>query len=148
MRGIYTFVVKPKGERYNNAKKIGNKELILNTEISSHKFTNRQAVVKAVPIAIPTEIKVGDTVIVHHNVFRRWHNVQGVEKNSGCYFNEDTYILNEDQIFAYNNGNGWRPLKGYCFIQPLKDNNKLFHKGSEKLRGIVVYSDVLLKKIV
>ena len=33
MRSIYGFVIKPKGGRYNNTKTIGNKELIINTEI-------------------------------------------------------------------------------------------------------------------
>jgi len=146
MRGIYTFVVKPKGERYNNKKKIGDKELILNTEVFHHQFTNREAIVTALPIAIKTDIKVGDTVIVHHNVFRRWHNQYGEEKNSGSYFNENTYIISEDQIFAYNNGNGWKPLEGYCFIQPLKEDNKLLYKGKEKLQGIVVYSDGTVEK--
>ena len=28
MKGVYSFVIKPKGERYNNTKKIGDKELI------------------------------------------------------------------------------------------------------------------------
>ena len=74
MKGIYSFVVKPKGGRYNNSKKIGDKELILNTEIYNHEYINREAIVTAVPLALKTEIKVGDTVIVHHNVFRRWHN--------------------------------------------------------------------------
>ena len=62
MRGVYTFVIEPKGERYNNVKKIGNKELILNTEISKHEYINREATVKAVPIALETNVKVGDTV--------------------------------------------------------------------------------------
>ena len=69
-----------------------------------------------------------------------------VLKNSGSYFNEDAYILNEDQIFAYNNGSGWKALEGYCFIQPLKEDNKLLYKGNEKLQGIVVYSDGTVEK--
>ena len=140
MKSVYGFLIKPIGERYNNKKKIGDKELILNTEIFHHQFVNREAIVKSVPIAIETDIKVGDTVIVHHNVFRRWHNQHGLEKNSNNYFDEDTYIVTEDQIFACNNGNGWRPLKGFCFIQPLKETNKLY-TNKEKLMGIVVYSD-------
>ena len=32
MKSVYNFVVKPKGNRYNNVKKIGDSELILNTE--------------------------------------------------------------------------------------------------------------------
>ena len=41
MRSVYNFVVTPKGERYNNKKKIGDKELILNTEI----YTGRNLLV-------------------------------------------------------------------------------------------------------
>ena len=44
------------------------------------------------PIAGHTNIKSGDTVIVHHNVFRRWHDVKGREKNSRSFFNESTYL--------------------------------------------------------
>ena len=92
MRGIYTFVVKPKGERYNNKKKVGEKELILNTEVYNHQYVNREAIVISTPIAGHTEIKAGDTVLVHHNVFRRWHDVKGIEKNSRSYFDENNYI--------------------------------------------------------
>tara|TARA_R100000329_G_C7511274_1_gene180059 strand:- start:5 stop:592 length:588 start_codon:yes stop_codon:yes gene_type:complete len=145
MRGVYSFLVKPKGKRYNNSKKIGKKELILNTEVFNHQFVNREAIVKATPMIRETEINVGDTVILHHNVFRRWHNQYGEEKNSKSYFNEDNYIVNEDQIFAYKNNNIWKPLKGFCFIQPLKENNPL-HSSNEKLIGVVKYSDGTVKE--
>ena len=145
MRGVYSFLVKPKGKRYNNSKKIGKKELILNTEIFNHQFVNREAIVKATPMICETEINVGDTVVLHHNVFRRWHNQYGEEKNSKSYFNEDNYIVNEDQIFAYKNNNIWKPLKGFCFIQPLKENNPL-HSSNEKLIGVVKYSDGTVKE--
>ena len=140
MKGIYSFVIEPKGERYNNTKKVGDKELILNTEISHHQYVNRQGVVKAVPIAFETNIKIGDTVIVHHNVFRRFHNQHALEVNSNSYFDEKTYIVYPDQIFAYKRENEWKPLKGFCFIQPLKETNKLY-SNKEKLIGIVKHTD-------
>ena len=34
MKSVYNYVVKPKGSRYNNSKKVGDSELILNTNIS------------------------------------------------------------------------------------------------------------------
>ncbi len=43
MNSVYNFVVKPKGERYNNKTKIGDSELILNTDIYQHKYVNREA---------------------------------------------------------------------------------------------------------
>ena len=99
MKSVYNYVVKPKGERYNNKKKVDGGELILNTEIFNHQYVNREAIVISTPIVGDTDIKAGDTVIVHHNVFRRWHNVKGIEKNSRSYFNESTYMISLDQIF-------------------------------------------------
>ena len=82
MKSVYNFVVTPIGERYNNTKKVGESEVILNTEIFNHQFVNRKAKVISTPIIGDTDIKPGDEVIIHHNVFRRWHNVRGEEKNS------------------------------------------------------------------
>ena len=141
MKSVYNFVVKPKGERYNNKKKVGDSELILNTEIFNHQYVNREAIVVSVPIIGDTDIKPGDTVIVHHNVFRRWHNVKGIEKNSRSFFNEDTYLINYDQIFLYKRDSEWMAPKGYCFVKPLKAKN-IFNIDLEKpLVGIVKYSD-------
>ena len=78
MKSVFNFVVKPKGERYNNKKSVGDSELILNTEMFNHQYVNRQAIVLSTPIIGDTNIKAGDTVVVHHNVFRRWHNQYGL----------------------------------------------------------------------
>ena len=141
MKSVYNFVVKPKGERYNNKKKVGNSELILNTEIYNHQYVNREAIVISTPIIGNTDIKPGDTVIVHHNVFRRWHDVKGVEKNSKSYFNEDTYFINHDQIFLYKRNDKWIAPKGYCFVKPLKAVDQFNIESEKPLQGIVKYSD-------
>ena len=141
MKSVYNFVVKPKGSRYNNIKKLGDSELILNTDIYRHEFTNREAIVISTPMIGDTNIKPGDTVIVHHNVFRRWHNVKGIEKNSKSYFNENTYLINKDQIFLYKTKNKWIAPKGYCFVKPLKAIDKFNVECEKPLQGIVKYSD-------
>ena len=141
MKSVYNFVVTPKGERYNNKKRIGDSELILNTEIYNHQFVNREAVVISTPIIGSTNIKPGDTVIVHHNVFRRWHNVKGVEKNSKSYFSENTYLVNYDQIFLYKRDKEWIAPKGYCFVKPLKAVDQFNIESEKPLQGIVKYSD-------
>jgi hypothetical protein len=140
VKAPFDFVIEPKGQRYNNTKKVGDKELILNTEIFNHQYVNRSAIVKAVPTAIDTNIKVGDEVIVHHNVFRRWHDMQGSEKNSRGYFNENTYLVKEDQVFLYDSNN-WKACNGYCFVQPIKQKNKLSEEKEEQCVGIVKYTD-------
>ena len=141
MKSVYNFVVKPKGERYNNTKKLDGGELILNTEIYNHQYVNREAVVISTPIIGNTDIQPGDTVIVHHNVFRRWHNQYGEEKNSRAYFNEDTYFINHDQIFLYKRNKKWIAPKGYCFIKPLKAVDQFNIESEKPLQGIVKYSD-------
>ena len=141
MKSIYNFVITPKGERYNNIKKIGDKDLILNTEIFNHQYINRIAKIISIPTVGNTDLLPGDEVIVHHNVFRRWHDVKGKERNSRSYFNEETYLVTIDQIFLYKRGNEWQAPKGYCFVQPIKDINQ-FNIATEKpLMGIVKYSD-------
>ena len=54
MKIIYQYIVKPLGDRYNNKVLIDNKELIINTSISSHKFVNRIAEVISTPKSFNT----------------------------------------------------------------------------------------------
>ena len=141
MRSVYNFVVAPKGERYNNTKTLDGGELILNTDIFNHQYVNREATVVSIPIIGETNIKIGDTVIVHHNVFRRWHNVKGVEKNSRSYFDEKNYFIAHDQIFLYKSNEKWIAPKGYCFVMPLKATDQFNIESEKPLQGIVKYSD-------
>jgi len=145
MKSVYNFVVAPKGERYNNKKKVGDSELILNAEIYNHQFVNRTAIVKSIPLIGDTDIQPGDEVIVHHNVFRRWHNVRGIEKNSRSFFDENTYLINQDQIFLYKRNNTWNAPKGYCFVKPLKAIDQFNVESEKPLQGIVKYSDGTVK---
>ena len=141
MKSVYNFVVTPIGERYNNTKKVGDSELILNTEIFNHQYVNRKASVISTPIIGETDIQAGDDVIVHHNVFRRWHNQYGIEKNSRSYFNESTYLVNQDQIFLYKRYWEWKTPKGYCWVKPLKATDQFNIEQEKPLQGIVKYSD-------
>ncbi len=148
MKAVYNFVVQPVKSRYNNTKDIDGKELILNTEIFNHQYVSREAIVKAIPTVGETDIKVGDTVIVHHNVFRRWHNQHGIEKNSRAYIDEENYLVQPDQIFlhkpkaifSYHNRK-WQAMKGYCFVKPIKSTDKLNIDKEEPLMGVVKYTD-------
>ena len=137
MNAYKDFIISPIGERYNNTKQIDDKELILNTEIFNHQYINRLAKVIATPLLFQSPIKVGDEIIVHHNVFRRWHDVKGREKNSRSYWKEDKYIISEDQIYLYNN----KAMPGFSFVKPLKSNDKFTNDIEQPLIGVVKYSD-------
>ena len=141
MESVYNFVVTPKGDRYNNTKEVDGGKLILNTEMFNHQYVNREAIVVSTPMVGQTDIKPGDTVIVHHNVFRRWHDVKGKEKNSRSYFNESTYFIAQDQIFLYKRDDKWKAPKGYCFVIPLKATDQFNIESEKPLQGIVKYSD-------
>ena len=141
MKSVYNFVVKPIGKRYNNVKKVGDKELIVNTEIFNHQYVNRQATVISKPIIGDTDIDIGSDVILHHNVFRRWHNVKGIEKNSKSYFNEDTYIVQPDQIFLYKKFWQWHSPKGFCWVKPIKNKDKYANSETQENIGVVKYTD-------
>ena len=141
MESVYNFVVTPKGDRYNNTKEVDGGKLILNTEIFNHQYVNREAIVVSTPMVGQTDIKPGDTVIVHHNVFRRWHDVKGREKNSRSYFNESTYFITQDQIFLYKRDDEWKAPKGYCFVIPLKATDQFNIESEKPLQGIIKYSD-------
>ena len=96
MRSLYDFIVKPFKERYNNTKEIGDKELIVNSSIENHIFVSKKAVVVSTPAAYNTKVKIGDEVYVHHNIFRRYYDMKGREKNSGTFFKDDLYFCNPE----------------------------------------------------
>ena len=141
MKSVYNYIIKPKGERYNNSVDVDGKSLILNTEIYNHQYVNREAEIISLPSVGSSELEVGDTVIVHHNVFRRWHNVKGEEKNSRAFYKEGMYFVSEDQIFAYKRSQEWKALKGFCFIKPIKSTDKFSIEKEQPLMGVVKYTD-------
>jgi len=141
MKSVTNFIIKPKETRYNNTKKIGDKSLILNTEIFTHQNVSRNAIVLQTPTVGCTEIKQGDEVIVHHNVFRRWKDIKGREKNSKSFYKEDMYFVMPDQIFAYKRNDIWRAVKGFSFVQPLESVDMLSMDKETPLMGVVKHVD-------
>ena len=141
MQGLYYFIVKPVESRYTNVKKIGDKSLITNTENFTHQNVNRNAIVLAVPKDMDTEIKIGDEVIVHHNVFRVWKDIRGVEQNSKSYFKEDQYFVQQDQMYLYKQNNQWKSIDNYCFIKPIHYLSKFDTENEQPLVGVLKYTN-------
>ena len=141
MQSLYNFIVEPIGGRYNNTAKVDDKELILNTDIFNHLHVNRLAKVLSIPKIGDTDIQVGDTIIDHFNVFRSWNDVNGVERNSRSYYKDNKYFVNHDQIFLYKRSTKWICPKGYCFVQPIKDNSQLGTGIEKPLVGVVKHTD-------
>lgn len=147
MTGVFDFIVKPVGSRYENSVDIDGKELIVNTKIESFKSVNNIAEVVSIPLAYKTDIKIGDTVIIHHNVFRRFYDMKGKQKNSRSYFKEDLYFCNADQIYLYKTDTEWKSFGDRCFIKPLKNIDNLKLDKERKLIGILKYGNDSLKEL-
>ena len=149
MQSPYNFVISPVGSRYNNKVNVGDKELIINSEIYNHEYTNRKGIVHSCPMLDTTDIKPGDEVIVHHNVFRRWHDVKGREKNSKSWFSDDKYIVNKEQIFLRKvktpqtrfKEPTWKPMKGFCFVKPIVSTDEWSQEVEDPTKGIIKYTD-------
>jgi len=142
MKSLYCFIIKPKDRRTSSKKNIDGKELILNTELQNHQYTSRHGVIISTPIVGETPISVGDEVIIHHNVFRRFYDVRGNEKNSKSYFKENMFLVETDQIFAYKSKDEqWKPMDGFYFVKPLKNKNMFSSDKEMPLKGIIKYGD-------
>ena len=142
MHSVFNYLVAPKGSRTTGVKKIEGQTLLLNTDLQNHEYSNRIGKLLSLPLVnVYNELREGDDVIVHHNIFRRFRDVRGQEKNSKNYLSEDIYLVQPDQIYAYKRNNEWKALEGFVFVMPIKET-KMFSLDSEKpLIGIVKYSN-------
>ena len=147
MRSLYDFIIKPLGDRYDNEIKVGDKSLVLNTKIESFKSVNNLAIVVATPKAFKTNIKVGDTILIHHNVFRVFYDMKGIKKNSRSYFQDDLYFCAIDQIYLYKNTEGWKSFGDRCFVMPLKNKDSIKLDKEQKLIGILKYGNKFLEAL-
>ena len=145
MKSIYNYIISPIKRRYNNSIDVAGGEIIVNTDISNHQYISREATVLSVPAAYNSPIKVGDDVIVHHNIFRRWYDVRGVEKNSGSFISETEYTCSDQQIFLYKRDGVWKGLSDYCFVAPVKETEMFSDETEMERVGIIKISNKYLE---
>ena len=143
MKSLYSFIVKPLNERYDNIQKVDDKTLIINTGIENYRFISKKAAVVSTPAAYTSKIKVGDELYVHHNIFRRYYDIRGEEKNSSTFFKDDMYFVSPEQIYMYN----LKPYLDYCFVKPLKNQNLLENRKEQPNVGIMKYSNSSLEAL-
>ena len=147
MRSIYDFIVKPVGKRYDNEKKVGDKTLIINASIESFKSVNNYAEVVATPLAYNTGIKVGDIIVIHHNVFRRFYDMRGNQKDSRSMFIDGLYFVAPDQIYLYGNTKKWKTFNDRCFVIPIKNKDSFSLEKEQELIGILKYGNSSLQAL-
>ncbi len=147
MNSLGQFIIRPLNDRYNNQVKVGDKNLITNTKVEDWRSVSKEAVVVSTPSALKTDIKPGDKVIVHHNIFRRWYDVRGTERNSSTFFKNNMYFANPDQIYMYYKNGEWCTHMDYCFVAPIVETDVLKSQKEKELVGILKYSNESLKAL-
>jgi hypothetical protein len=142
MRSPFYFIAKPlKGKRYDNTKEVGGIELIVSTSEEDHKFSNRYAEVVELPLNYNGPVAVGDTLLVHHNVFKFYNDMKGRQRSGKSFFRDDLFFIEPDQFFMYKRGSTWNAYDRYCFIKPVPVTESYIKKpfSEEPLMGIMVY---------
>jgi len=146
-QSIFNYMVAPKGNRSTSEISVDNGKLLLNTELQNHMYTNRIGTIVNMPLVREaTELKIGDEVILHHNVFRRFRDIKGIEKNSKNYYSEDIYFVQPDQIYAYKRNGSWNALENYCFVKPIKETKMFSNNFERPLIGVVKFGNDVIEE--
>lgn len=148
MKSPFSFIAKPvKGKRYNNTKNIGGIDFIISTSQEDHKFSNREAEVIECPINYDGPIKAGDTLLVHHNVFKYYNNMKGKQVSGRSFFKDDLFFIDNEQFYMYKNKEGWNAHDKNCFVEPVEVEESYIYKpiSNEPLVGRLKYPNEYLK---
>ena len=140
MKSPYYFIIKPLGEEYNNEVEISGQKIIVNSTVEDHMYVNRLAEVVYAP-SRSRNVKSGDIIVVHHNIFRIYYDMKGRAKKSPNYFKGGMYFIDEYQFYLYNDGKDWKSVGDYCFVQPIEKENAYLEEGTEINTGFVVYDN-------
>ena len=142
MRSPTDFLVKAiDGKRYANTKNIGGIDILISTSDEDYTVSNRFAEVISTPLYYNGPIKIGDTLLVHHNVFKFYNDVHGEQRSGKSYFKEDMFLIDDMQYYMYFNGDKWQAVGRYNFIEPFPPKDSYLHKAIEEepLQGIMRY---------
>jgi len=142
MRSPYNFIVTPlKNKRYDNTKEIGNTQFITSVSEEDYQSSNRLATVVALPIDYSGPIKEGDTLLVHHNVFKFYNDIKGRRKSGRSFLKDNLFLVDYEQFFLYKQNNEWKSHSKYCFIKPMSTEDSYLFKNctEEPLFGTVKY---------
>jgi len=147
MKSPFYFIVKPlQGKRYNNTKSIGDVDFITSSSEENHAASNRKAKVVETPLKYKGPIRKGDTLLVHHNVFKFYNDMKGRQRSGKSFFKDDLFFVDNDQFFMYKQKGKWHSHDRYCFVEPIgKEESFLFKRFKEEpLMGVIKYSNKYL----
>lgn len=147
MKSPFYFIVKPmEGKRYSNTADFGGVELVVSASEEDFIFSNRYAEVIETPIGYTGPIEPGDTLIVHHNVFKFYNDMQGRRKSGMSFFKEDLFFVDFEQFYMYKKDGDWIAHGRFCFVKPIPPTESFINKpfSEEPLMGEMAYPNDFL----
>lgn len=141
MQAPESFIVTPKDKRYKQGKEMGGVLFETTVSIEDAKDVSKEGVVISVPLNYKGEIKPGDDVIIHHNIFRIYYNQHGKMTYSRAYLYQDRYQAIDDEVFLYKTANGWKAHHDWCFVEPMEEDSITLLGDHLPHTGKVVYSN-------
>tara|TARA_R100001480_G_scaffold66326_1_gene78051 strand:- start:1090 stop:1695 length:606 start_codon:yes stop_codon:yes gene_type:complete len=147
MKSLFDFIVEPLNGKYNNEIKVGDKSLVTNADLDNFRAVSNMAKVISTPLAYKTKISEGDTIVIHHNVFRTFRDIRGKQKTSRSKFTENLYFVAMDQVYMYKNKKNWNTFNNRCFVKPLLSDNDLTLDKERELVGILKYGNSSLEAL-
>jgi len=146
MKSPFGFIVTPVNDtRYDNVKKIGEVDFITSSSKEDHTVSNRFANVVATPINYDGDVKVGDILVVHHNVFKYYNDMKGRERSGRSFLKDNLFIVEPNQFFMYKQDGQWKSHLDYCFVKPSnKEESVIFN--SDKYQALTGTIELGVKK--
>jgi hypothetical protein len=94
-----------------------------------------------VPNNYDGDIKIGDTLLVHHNVFKYYTDMGGKERSGKSFLKDGLFFVDFDQFFLYKTDGKWNTHGKYCFIKPVDMGEYYIHTSitEQPLTGEVAY---------
>lgn len=130
LQSVHKFLIKPvDGKQYINTVKSGDSEIIVNTSIENHEDVQRYAEIIALPMYYDGNIRVGDVVIIQHNIFRIAVNDWGITMQSNNHINDNCFWIDEDLIYLIIRNGKKIATDNYVFVEPIIEITK--YEGSK-----------------
>jgi co-chaperonin GroES (HSP10) len=147
MRSLNAFIIKPKnGEKYINTESIGGKEIVVNSSIEEAKDVQRIGIVVSVPELFKSEVKVGDEIIVWHNVFRMIYDNKGIMIESRFYIKDDLFYVDPELTYMVIRNGEKIAIHDNVFVEPSKIHDQWEGDKLHEQVGIIKYTNSTLKK--
>ncbi|WP_062057416.1 hypothetical protein [Aquimarina longa] len=122
MRGIHEFIIEVK-EPLVHKQKLGNTEIYIDPFFDQTRHTNRIGKVISSPIALDTDIDVGDEVLIVHTVLmsqiyrgQRADSIYLLDKERGYYRLENSLII----MYRKNHKSIWKCNDINVMVTPIK----------------------------